>query len=69
MPHKVLVLVIKHLEPNQDQSVANATKLIAMWCLLAARKDSQGDSWVLFAIGAITEGNDKYLAIWIKQHL
>jgi hypothetical protein len=31
--------------------------------------DSQGDSWLAFAINAVTEGNDEYLGKWIEQRL
>jgi hypothetical protein len=31
--------------------------------------DGQGDSWLAFAVNAVTEGDEKYLGKWIKQRL
>jgi hypothetical protein len=31
--------------------------------------DSQGDSWILFAIKGVTEGDNKYPSKWIEQWL
>jgi hypothetical protein len=37
--------------------------------MLALQMDSQGESWLSFAIDSVTEQDNKYLGKWIKQRL
>ncbi len=69
MPHEVLAIVMEYLDSTKDDAVIDAWHLLAKWCLLALQIDSQGDSWLAFAINAVTEGDDKYLGNWIEQWL
>jgi hypothetical protein len=39
------------------------------WCIMAAQKDSRGDSLVSFSIEAITEGDDAYFGQWMENRL
>jgi hypothetical protein len=58
MPHKVLALVLAHLEPNKNDAITDAWQLVARWCMLASQMDTQGDSWLSFAANTVTEGDD-----------
>ncbi len=69
MPHKVLKLVMEHLESMNDKVVVAACSLIAQWCLMAAQRDASGDSWVAFSVKAIAERKDKDLICWLEQRL
>jgi hypothetical protein len=69
MPHEVLTIVMEYLDLAKDDAVIDTWKLVAKWCLLALQVDSQGDSWLAFAVNAVTEGDDEYLGKWIKQRL
>ncbi len=61
--------MMEYLDSTKDDVVIEARQLVAKWCLLASQIDSQGDSWLAFAINAITEGDDEYLGKWIEQQL
>ena len=74
MPHKVLALVLKHInivptDTDQEQATVNTWQLVMRWCVMAAQKDQQGDSFVLFSIEAILEGDDAYFGQWMENHL
>ncbi len=72
MPHKVLALVLKHIKdvpPEQEEATGNMWQLVLRWCVMAAQKDQQGDSLVLFSIEAITEGDDAYFGQWMENGL
>jgi hypothetical protein len=66
MPHKVLQLVVTHLEgltcvPGQeDQAIKEVCSSIAQWCYLA--HDA-------FSINAVTEMDYEYHGKWLKQRL
>ena len=40
-----------------------------MWCVMAAQADQQGDSWVAFAVDAVTDNNDDYFGKWVENCL
>jgi hypothetical protein len=69
MLHEVLAIVMDYLDSNKDDVVIDPWQLVAKWCLLASQMDSQGDSWLAFAIDAVTDGDNGYLEKWIKQWL
>ncbi len=72
MPHEILTIVLKLVEnsaPDQGQAVAEAWQLIIMWCVMAAQADQQGDSWVVFAVDAVTENDDDYFGKWGENRL
>jgi hypothetical protein len=69
MPHEVLALVLAYLDSTKDDTNIDAWQLVPKWCMLALQMDCQGDSWLEFAVNAVTEGDDKYLGKWIKQWL
>jgi hypothetical protein len=72
MPHEVLALVLKHIKnlpTEQEEATANAWQLVVRWCIMAAQKDQQGDSFVLFSVEAITEGGDAYFGQWMENCL
>ena len=72
MPHNVLAIVLKHIEngpTDQAQAVADAWQLVAMWCVMVAQADQQGESLVLFSVNAITEGGDAYIGQRVENHL
>jgi hypothetical protein len=72
MPLEVLALVLEYLKngpEDQAQATDNPWQLIGMWCVMAAQKDSQGDSLVSFSIKTITEGDDAYFGQWMENWL
>jgi hypothetical protein len=69
MPHEVLTIVMEYIDLAEDDAVIDAWKLVAKWCLLASQMDGQGDSWLAFAVDAVTEGDGEYLGKWIEQWL
>jgi hypothetical protein len=69
MPHNILALVlcyVKNSPPEQAQGIANTWQLVAQWCIMAAKKDPQGNSLVAFAIEAITKTNNTYFNQWVR---
>ncbi len=53
MPHKVLKLVMAHLESLNNKVVVAAWSLIAQWCLMAAQWDAQKSdpqNWTLVEV-------------------
>jgi hypothetical protein len=72
MPHKILTLILKHVKnvhTDQEQATVNTWQLVMRWCVMAAQKDQQGDSFVLFSIEAIMEGDDAYFGQWMENPL
>ena len=69
MPHKILHIVVTHLEADNTGAYADAWATIAAWCILASQGTMNGESLVSFAIEAITEVEDEYLGKWLKQRL
>jgi hypothetical protein len=59
MPHKILQIVVAHLEADSTGDYADAWATIAAWCILATQGTATGESLVAFAIEAITEVEDK----------
>ncbi len=59
MPHKVLRLMMAHLESVNNNVVVAALSLNAKWCLMAAQWDASGDSWVAFSVKAIQRGKTR----------
>ncbi len=56
MPHEVLTIVMAYIDSAKDNAVIDAWQLVAKWCLLASQMDGQGESWLAFAVNAVTEG-------------
>jgi hypothetical protein len=70
MPHEVLAMIIKHLEETRaTNEQRKAWDIVVKWCIVAAKKDAQGDSLVLFTVKAVTEGGDLYFEQWVEQQL
>ncbi len=68
MPHKVLAMIMKHLEEaGATNKQGKAWDLVVKWCVVVAQKDAQGDSLVSFTVKAVTEGADSYLEQWVEQ--
>ena len=68
MPHEVLAILMKHLEETGATSEqGKAWDLVVKWCVVAAQKDAQGASLVLFTAKAVTEGDDSYFEKWVEQ--
>ncbi len=69
MPHKVLSMILEHVEPLADtaaKEVGQAWQLAMQWCIVAAQRDNQGDSHVAFSVDAITETDDAAFCQWTE---
>ncbi len=72
MPHEVLALILKHVDnvpTDREEATANAWQLVVRLCVMAAQKDQQGDSFVLFSVEAITDRDDAYFGQWMENCL
>jgi hypothetical protein len=59
--HEVLIIMMKHFkETGATCNQGKAWDLVAEWCIVAAQKDTQGDSLVSFTVKVVTEGDDSY---------
>jgi hypothetical protein len=68
MLHEVLAMLMKHLEETgATDEQGKAWDLVVKWCILAAQKDAQGDSLMLFTVKAFTEGDDSYFEQWVLK--
>jgi hypothetical protein len=66
MPHEMLAIIMKHLvETGATNKQGKAWDFVVKWCIVAAQKDAQGDSLVLFTVKAVTEGDDSYFEQWV----
>ncbi len=69
MPHKILKIVVAHLEEANDAQYATAWETLATWCYMASQGNKDGESLTSFSIEAITEVEDEYLGKWLEQRL
>ncbi len=72
MPHKVLSMILEHVEPLADtaaEGVGQAWQLAIQWCVVAAQGDNQGDSHVAYSVDAITETDDAAFCQWTETRL
>jgi hypothetical protein len=70
MLHKVLAMIMKHLEETGATSKQEkAWDLVVKWCIVAAKKGAQVDSLMSFTVKVVTEGDDSYFKQWVEQRL
>jgi hypothetical protein len=70
MPHDMLAMIMKHLEETgATNKQGKAWDLVVKWCVMAAQKEAQEDSLVLFTVKAVTEGDDSYFEQLVEQQL
>jgi hypothetical protein len=62
MPHKILRIVVNHLEDVNNKKYPKAWGTVAAWCYLASQLGKDGNSLLAFSIEAITEVDDDYLS-------
>jgi hypothetical protein len=70
MPHETyeITLGIANAAPDVEKAQAH-WDLVLSWCLLAAQRNSAGNSHLSLAVEAVTEGDDEYFVRWIDQRL
>ncbi len=71
VPHEVLSIILEYVESIADKApeVGQAWQLAMQWCVVAAQRNSQGDSHVAFSVDAITETDDAIFCQWAETRL
>ena len=70
MPHEVRGLVMSIVEDADNSDTAcDEWQLVLSCCLLAAKQDANGNSYLGVPVDAVTEGDDDYFETWIDQRL
>jgi hypothetical protein len=72
MPHKVLNLIMSHVDRSPDDKaakIAQAWHLLVQWCVVAAQHDGQGNSLVAFSVDAITKMDDTCFCQWAETRI
>jgi hypothetical protein len=70
MPHETYEITLGIVNAAPDVEKARAHwDLVLSWCLLAAQRNSAGNSHLSLAVEAVTEGDDEYFVRWIDQRL